>query len=149
LLCQAGGDESASRSVRPLESLADLGLGLWEGLLAADLEGRSPTIYKRWKDDPSSVVAPEGEPLERARARVLGDLSKSLERKLERGKPARIAVVVRPWALGIIRATLKGDGAETIGGHAREAPQFEWFTIDGERVRALREPAVPLKTGAA
>jgi len=98
--------------VKTVRGLGEVGLGLWEGVLGADLEERFPTIYKQWLDDPSSVRAPEGEAFSDAQDRVLTELAKALEKT--KGETPSIGVVVRPLVAGIIRSFLDGKAANEL-----------------------------------
>ena len=91
--------------VKTVQGLSEVDLGLWEGVLGADLEDRFPTIYKQWLEDPSSVRAPEGEAFSDAQDRVLSELARALEKV--KGDTPSIGVVVRPLAAGILRCFLE------------------------------------------
>lgn len=104
--------------VKTAEGLGEIGLGLWEGVLGADLEERFPTIYKQWLEDPSSVQAPEGEAFADAQDRVLSELARALEKA--KGEVPSIGVVVRPLAAGIIRCFLEHRPASELWALSRE-----------------------------
>ncbi|MFI4898625.1 MAG: histidine phosphatase family protein [Phycisphaerales bacterium JB059] len=87
--------------VRTLPGLAEMSMGLWEGVLGTDLEERFPKNYRQWLVDPSSVKAPEGEAFGDAQDRVLRTLARALEKV--KGETPVIGVVARPLASGIIR----------------------------------------------
>ncbi len=70
--------------------LDDLDLGLWQGMLVADLRRRQPRLVRHWEEDPWSVVPPGGEPLSRARERV----ATAIRTILDRHPGRRVAVVV-------------------------------------------------------
>lgn len=98
---------SASRGgrIRVIEDLAGVDLGLWEGSLRAELNEKFPRAFKQWCQDPTAVSVPEGEPLDTARERIVSALSRVLER--HKASEGPVAVVVRPMAFGLIRATLE------------------------------------------
>jgi broad specificity phosphatase PhoE len=56
----AGGLQCKSRKVA---DLAEIDLGLWEGLSPDEFKKRFGKAYKQWREDPASVRAPEGEDL--------------------------------------------------------------------------------------
>ena len=64
----AGNGHGVSPSVET--ELAEMHLGVWEGLTPEEIDGRFENVYQRWKVRPSSVVIPGGEPLEAFRERV-------------------------------------------------------------------------------
>ncbi len=90
--------EAAGCKLRKLEDLANVDLGLWEGSLREELEGRCPSTFKAWREQPDRIRPPEGESIGDAGQRVMGVIRKALEKtKVEH--PV-VAVVVRPllWA---------------------------------------------------
>ncbi|MEL7474456.1 MAG: histidine phosphatase family protein [Planctomycetota bacterium] len=106
-----------------VDALAEMDLGLWEGLRQQDFEERYPTASRGWRDDPASVSAPEGETLGEADERVIGELARALERVKADGP---IGVVLRPIAYGLATCWLRGmpmgswrAAAEESGGSAR------------------------------
>lgn len=52
-----------SREVRTHEGLLEISHGLWEGLLAPEVESRWPGMLTRWHTAPHTVTMPEGETL--------------------------------------------------------------------------------------
>lgn len=51
--------------------LREMGFGAWEGLTPEECLRQSPSLYRRWLEDPGSVAPPDGEPLARLAGRVL------------------------------------------------------------------------------
>ena len=99
------------KKVRVVEGLREIDLGLWEGQRLDELQERFPGAFNQWKDDPSSVVPPEAEPLADAELRLLTTLAKALD-KLN-GKGRRVVVVLRPIAFHLVANRLRGlDVAE-------------------------------------
>ena len=90
---------------RPVDLLANLDLGLWQGKLVAELRRQQPRVYRQWQDDPWSIVAPEGETLEEARSRV----EKALERIFKRHREGRVAVVVPAPLDALVRWLVSGE----------------------------------------
>ncbi len=105
--------------VKTLAGLAEVDLGLWEGVLEGDLQERFPSIYKQWLIDPSSVQAPEGEAFGQAQDRVLSELARALEKV--KGQDPSIGVVVRPVAAGIIRCFLEGRPVSELWALSRQS----------------------------
>jgi len=99
------------KKVRTIDALREVDLGLWEGQRFDELKDRFPAAFKQWKEDPSSVVPPEAEPLADAEYRLLGALAKAFD-KLN-GKGRHVAVVLRPVAFHVLANRLRGmDAAE-------------------------------------
>lgn len=123
---------------RSVDLLANLDLGLWQGKLVAELRRQQPRVYRQWQDDPWSVVAPEGETLEEARARV----EKALERIFKRHRDGRVAVVVPSPLDSLVRWLVSGQ------------PLGDLWLPDSRRESAVELPvaaqwqagAVPLTT---
>ena len=51
------------------EDLAEMHLGVWEGLTPAEIDARFGNAYQQWKRLPSSVAIPQAEPVAEFRAR--------------------------------------------------------------------------------
>lgn len=78
---------------RTVAGLTNLDQGLWQGMLVEDIRRKQPRLHRQWLEHPWSVVAPEGESLEEACARV-DDIIGRLLRRRPRGTVA--LVVPRP-----------------------------------------------------
>jgi len=87
------------------DQLAEVSLGLWQGMQISELKAKQPSVYKQWHEQPERVVPPSGESfidaqdrLEQALAEVvrssdskcigvvLGELSMSLARRVREGR---------------------------------------------------------------
>lgn len=75
---------------RPLATLANVDMGLWQGRLVEEIRDTQPRLHRQWQDNPWSVAPPEGELLEEACERV----EATLERIFKRHPAGRVAVVV-------------------------------------------------------
>lgn len=98
--------------VKVVKALAEVGMGLWEGVLGTDLESKCKGAYRQWLEDPSSVRAPEGEGFSEAQDRILVGLARTLE-KIKAGDEG-VGIVARPLAVGIIRGWLEHRGADEL-----------------------------------
>lgn len=147
-----GPDECSSQSAhmlaaqlharsRQVEDFREMDLGLWEGMRESELLEKHPTVYKQWRQDPTSVTPPDGDTLADVELRVL----RALRKHLEKAGKAGVAIVLRPVALGIVRCWLANRPLDEMWDVVNEAPEGEWFTIPKDRVKDL---AVELKTGA-
>jgi broad specificity phosphatase PhoE len=90
---------------KPLELLANLDLGLWQGKLVSEIRRQQPRTFRQWQDDPWTVIPPEGELLEEARGRV----ELALERIFKRHRTGRVAVVVPAPLDSVIRWLVAGE----------------------------------------
>lgn len=94
------------RKVRTIDDLREIDLGLWEGQRMEQLQDRFPGAFKQWKEDPTSVVAPEGESFADAEVRLLNALAKGLDKLNGKGK--NVAVIVRPMAFHVLLTRFEG-----------------------------------------
>ena len=113
--------------VRPVSDLGNVQLGLWEGLLAEDLEEKCPTLFRQWKDDPASVSAPSGETIGDAEDRIIGALAGAMLRL--KPEVEAVGVVLRPEAMAMV-------GCGTIAASAAVGPRAITVTTGSEVVSA-------------
>jgi broad specificity phosphatase PhoE len=113
--------------VKTLEDLAEVSLGLWEGMLNRDLEEKCPRAYRQWLDDPSLVQVPEGENLDEARARLVDTLGRALE-KVRWGNGA-VGVVLRPLAMSLISCALADAPTGSLWTMMNAGAAPEWRTL--------------------
>jgi broad specificity phosphatase PhoE len=133
-LAQHGGTK-----VKVVDELGEIHLGLWEGLLKSELEGKCPRTYRQWVENPGVVRAPEGESLDEAQSRIMSALSRSLKgAKTDNGA---IAFVLRPVAMALVGCAVgekaaEGGTAVCGGGEKRNVwsmletgPMTQWHTL--------------------
>lgn len=105
--------------IKPIEALAEPSLGLWEGLEESAAMERYASAFKQWRNDPASVIPPEGESFEDAVDRIVGGVIKAIDKT---SKPV-VSIVVRPvayqilqrWAMGRpIAEDWRGGGADIV-----------------------------------
>jgi broad specificity phosphatase PhoE len=118
--------EAADVPVRELGDLAEMNLGLWEGLLAEEVKQRHPRVYRQWLDDPERVEAPEGETMAQGRERV-----EKLLRSVSSRHPHDTVVLVVPPLLGALVRWVLGAGelGALVRGTLQGAP---WQTYEVE-----------------
>jgi|ERR1051326_382178 broad specificity phosphatase PhoE len=116
--------------VKPVEGLAEVNLGLWEGLLESELEDKCPRLYKQWVEDPASVQVPQGEALEEARQRIVGHLT----RALARSRNGAVGVVLRPVAHALIGCEFEGSPSRNVWSMMKSGPSLQWRTIQRSRL---------------
>lgn len=90
--------EAGVCKLRKVEDLANVDLGLWEGSLREELEGRCPSTFKAWREQPDRIRPPEGESIGDAGIRAMAAIRKGLEKA--KGEHPVVGVAVRPllWA---------------------------------------------------
>lgn len=114
------------KQVTAVPELAEMALGLWEGLRYDELEQRYCAAGRQFLEDPSGVTAPDGEHVSSHAARVQG----AFERVVDRSKPgAAIGVVVRPIALGLLRCFLNGAEVRHLWAMLKDRPDVEWYDV--------------------
>lgn len=121
---------------RLVEDLADMDLGLWEGLRGQDLEEKAPTAYREWRENPLNVQVPEGESVMEASGRISAGLARAIE-KLRSPDPG-VGVVLRPIAYGLIRCWLTGRPVSELW-EVMEGPPAEWHEVSRVKLRQARE----------
>ena len=124
--------------VRTLDDLAEIDLGLWQGLLTSQVVERYPRAWKQWRQDATSVTAPEGEGLSDAEDRIISCLARALEKIKSDGEPV-VGVVLRPIAFGVARCWLKGRPLAEIWEELDASGDIERHTVSRDTVRQVRE----------
>ena len=132
--------KATGAKVKAVEGLAELNLGLWEGLLETELEDKCPRLYRQWIEDPASVQVPEGEGLEEARDRIVEHLTKALARS----KNGAVGVVLRPVAHALVGCEFAGTPSKNVWSMMKSGPTVQWRTIP--RI-SLRQPRTKARTG--
>lgn len=128
---------------RAVEGIAEMNLGLWEGLRREEFADRYPTASRGWRDDPASVSVPEGETLAAADERIIADLAKALERT--RVGEAAVAVVLRPIAYGLATAWLRHQPLGHWRQAAEDAGPTAAYTVHRTDLKGVRDRS---RTGA-
>ena len=123
--------------VKAVEGLAEMHLGLWEGLLASDLEEKYPKAYRQWMEDPGSVNIPDAESLGEAEDRIRSALAKSLAKVRDEDEP--VGVVLRPVAFGLVQAWLTRQGATALWSIVQDGPRLIRHAVPRALLKEARE----------
>lgn len=131
--------EKAGARTREIGALKEADLGLWCGLGAGDLEERYCSAFRQWREDPSAVNVPEGEPAAEAEARV----AKAVVGALERVKPGgrSVAIVLRPVAFQLLRRRLLARPLSEVWDPAVGPPLVEQHLVDPRILKPRPAPA--------
>lgn len=129
--------EETGAKIKTLPNLAEVDLGLWEGLRPEDLEDKYPTVFRQWLDDPGSVNAPEGESLIEASERITCELAKVAVKFKDDGQA--VGIILRPMALAVIRAWLNNTPTTEFWSVVEEGSGAEWRTIPRAMFQAAKE----------
>jgi len=119
--------------VKPADGLREVGFGLWEGVLKAQIEDRCSKTFRTWKDDPAMVSIPGGEPLADAQERMLEVFRKLLPKHAD--KPGTLAVVLRPFCFGLARCWIQDVPTSELWTLAAQGTGVERLSVDCSRLR--------------
>ena len=103
--------DHTTSAVRRFDGLAEMSLGLWQGLLIEEVKQRHPRVYRQWEVDPQRVSPPEGETL----AQVSERARRAVEKLCGRHRRGTVVLVVPPLLGAVLRALL-GETGEAAGG---------------------------------
>lgn len=125
--------DATGARVKRSDDFEEVNLGLWDGLLIAELEDRFPKAYRQWTENPAGVLVPQGESVDDARDRLVGNLGRVLSRTRSAGKG--VGIVLRPMAYLIVRAWLRGENLTESWRRPSEVPPLEWHCVPKLRLR--------------
>jgi broad specificity phosphatase PhoE len=123
----------AKAKIKP--GLHEIGVGRWEGMAAADAEGRYGSTYRQWREDPTGVVPPGGEMITDAAARIIPEIRDVLAR-CKADDSCGVCFVLRPMAFGLVRCWLRGEELSSLWEAAETEEGHEWFLVDRSLVRS-------------
>ncbi len=123
-------EKRANIKRKELKGLAEVNVGLWDGLTTDELKRRYPKIYKRWCDDPFAVCPPEGEEFssasERIREGIVGIVGDRRDRTL--------AIVLGPFSFALARSIVERSPVVDIHDIANAEPlRYPWLPASKEK----------------
>ena len=89
--------------LKVLDRLANVDLGLWQGLSRSEIRQKQPRVFRQWEDAPESVCPPDGEKCEEAISRIQRALRKPLRRR------GSYAIVASEPIASLITFILRGE----------------------------------------
>lgn len=107
--------------VRSLDGLADVGMGLWEGVTFDELRERCPSAFKQWRERPDTISVPEGESLAAASDRICSEIHRAAMKA--KGDHPVVMAVLRPMAYGLVRALLLGRDDSELWHVVEDGPE--------------------------
>jgi broad specificity phosphatase PhoE len=134
----AAADAFGARA-RPAEELAEIDLGLLEGMAVSEFADRHPTRHRLWLEDPVSLVPPEGEAAADARGRILAGCG----RILRRARARDVALVLGPMGLGFLRCWLAERPTSDLWELLARRPRMERYIVAHEALARLEAEARP------
>lgn len=95
--------------LRHEDELAEMNVGLWEGVRRSELLGRCPKVCRGWEADGHAFTPPEGESFGEVTERV----GRCMERLIGKVKADGLVIVVRPIVASVVRAWLATERGES------------------------------------
>ena len=120
---------------KAVPELAEVDLGVFEGMTLQAFAERYPKRSKQWQEDPLSFSPPEGEDVFEARARIFTGLG----RLLRRARSEALGVVLHPLGVGLLRCWLADLSASEAWTLAQRRPRVERYLLALETVKRLEE----------
>ncbi|TWU30071.1 histidine phosphatase family protein [Bythopirellula polymerisocia] len=124
--------EFLHQKVKSNKNLKNLNLGLWQGMLVADVKSKQPKVYRKWLENPESVCPPEGETLQAAKERLQDVLAK-LSKKHKEGTIA--LVLPEPLASVLVHLLRDADFGNLWQCCCQSCPA--WELIPGSQPLAI------------
>jgi probable phosphoglycerate mutase len=94
--------EALDVKVKELDTLRNIDLGLWQGMLVEDVKRKQPKVFRQWREQPGTICPPEGEMLSEVQARIQAALTKILKKH----KEGAVALVIPEPVASIVRGYL-------------------------------------------
>ncbi len=114
--------------VRDNANLAEINLGLWQGMPMEEIKQRHPKVYKQWRENPESVTPPDGESIASLRKRIEPEVQTITNKN--RGK--RVAIVLGQVSLAVIRIRKEGHSISALWNLVDEPLTWHEYIIKGE-----------------
>lgn len=122
--------ELANAKVKTVPELAEMHLGLWQGLTVEELRERYRSTFAQWHTDCGGSAAPQGELPDEAEKRL-----RTAFKRLSRSNDAMV-LVLRPMMLRLATAWLTGAGEKRR--LSEPLPPVQRIELDAQAWRALR-----------
>lgn len=116
---------------RKIDRLENLNLGLWQGMLVADVRLKQPRVYRQWQEQPETVCPPEGEMLDQADDRLRSALVKVVRRHKDHDT---IAVVLPEPLFSLARRFLAQAELGDLWLAGKDQPPFEIYPVEVENL---------------
>ncbi len=110
---------------RTERDLSEMNMGLWQGMVPADIKQRHPKVYKQWQEQPESVTPPEGERLGAARERI----EECIQKILKKHPGQKVGIVLGPVALALARVGREGRALSDLWELVKEPLTWHEYVI--------------------
>ena len=125
----------AGARTKAVAELAEVNLGVFEGMTRQAFAERYPKRCKQWQEDPLSFSTPDGEDVQEARGRIFACLG----RVLRRARGEEFGVVLHALGTGLLRCWLAERPANEAWLMAQQRPRIERYLLAPETARRLEE----------
>lgn len=116
---------------RKIDRMENINLGLWQGMLVADVRLKQPRVYRQWQEQPETVCPPEGEMLDQADDRLRSALVKVVRRHKDHDT---IAVVLPEPLFSLARRFLAQSELGDLWSAGKDQPSFEIYSVKVENL---------------
>lgn len=123
---------STDLKIKSIETLSNVGMGLWEGELESSLEERCPSAFNQWKEHPARITPPEGESFVDAKDRLIASLTKQLSKC--KGDHPQVILILRSWSWAILRCWLTDTKMCDLWDQLQRPIQIETFELTKEQL---------------
>jgi broad specificity phosphatase PhoE len=110
---------------KTLERMANVNLGLWQGMLVEEVKMKQPKVYRQWQEQPETVCPPQGETISSAKHRVVA----AIQRLARKHKSGVVAVVVAEPLAAIIRNFLREDVLNNLWRTTQDSNLWELIPV--------------------
>jgi probable phosphoglycerate mutase len=118
--------------IKEYEGFANVGLGLWEGVLATELEERNKTTYREWADSPMRISPPDGETMSAAQDRLVSTLTKALSKV--KGEHPTVALILRPLSWALLRRWIMNSDTIDVWESIESPIEVETLELSSEQL---------------
>jgi broad specificity phosphatase PhoE len=108
------------------KELAEINLGLWQGLSLSEVRTRHPKVYKQWLETPDRVTPPEGERLVAAQER----LEACLRKLTKKYQGHCLGVVLGGISLTLVRLSREGKNLSDFWNLMKEPLTWHEYLIE-------------------
>lgn len=122
--------EFCNAKVKVVPELAEMHLGLWQGLTVEELRERYRSTFAQWQADCGATAAPQGELPDEAERRL-----RAAFKRISRAGDA-LVLVLRPMMLRLVTAWITGDIDKRR--LSEPLPAVQRIELDAQAWRALR-----------
>ena len=110
-----------------LDDLANVDLGLWQGLCVSEIRNKQPRVFRQWEECPGSVCPPHGE----AGTTVCDRVAAALKKPLKKG--GCFAIVASEPLASLIECQVRGETPDLSDSFDQRQHTGSWREIVVEK----------------